>query len=114
MVHSDAEHVSVAPRSGGCSGTYLTVPPGISMFEMYLLPSAVFSRKSRSLDHVLVKVRLKDNNLVSRLNEGHTGTEYAFIGSCGNDDISLRVEFVVQKGLVGSGYRFSEAEPSLI
>ena len=36
IVHSEAGQVSVAPRSGGCSGTYLTFPPAISIFEMYL------------------------------------------------------------------------------
>ena len=36
MVQSAAEEVSVAPCLGGCSGTYLTVPPAISMLLIYL------------------------------------------------------------------------------
>lgn len=30
-----AGHTSVSPFSGGCSVTYLIVPPAISIFEMY-------------------------------------------------------------------------------
>jgi hypothetical protein len=29
--------VFVAPCFGGCSGTYLMTPPGISIFEIYLI-----------------------------------------------------------------------------
>ena len=36
IVHSAAEDVLVAPSFGGWSGTYLTVPPGISMLLRYL------------------------------------------------------------------------------
>lgn len=36
MVHCEAEEVFSAPSLGGCSGTYLTFPPGISMLLMYL------------------------------------------------------------------------------
>lgn len=37
MVHSAADDVLVAPSLGGCSGTYLILPPGISMLLIYLL-----------------------------------------------------------------------------
>ena len=43
IVHSEASQVCVAPFSGGCNGTYLTVPPGISISAMYLPLSAVLS-----------------------------------------------------------------------
>jgi hypothetical protein len=35
IVQSAAEEVLVAPVAGGCMGTYTTLPPGISMLEMY-------------------------------------------------------------------------------
>lgn len=35
-VQSPADETSVSPFLGGFSATYRMVPPGISMFEMYL------------------------------------------------------------------------------
>lgn len=35
-VHSAAEELSVAPRTGGVSGTYLTMPPANCMLRIYL------------------------------------------------------------------------------
>ncbi len=36
IVHPDAEVVLDAPSLGGCNGTYLIVPPGISILLIYL------------------------------------------------------------------------------
>lgn len=83
MVQSAAEDVLVAPVSGGCSGTYLMVPPGISMLLMYL-PIFVLTRSCQSpagfAVDVLVEEGLKDNDVVSRLDKGHESTQHACKG----------------------------------
>src|SRR5216117_3446945 len=42
MVHPEAEDVLDAPSLGGCNGTYLIVPPGISILLIYLGDMSVF------------------------------------------------------------------------
>ena len=38
---------------------------------------------------ILVKEWLDQDDLVSRLNKGHKGTEHALVGACGNGNFGL-------------------------
>lgn len=78
------------PRFGGWSGTHLTVPPGISMFAIYLIPHQPTSPRLW-WGCLLVEVWFKDDDLISGLDKGHEGTEHALISSCGDNDLGLRI-----------------------
>ena len=78
MVHPEAEDVLDAPSLGGCNGTYLIVPPGISILLIYLGDRSVFKTDRRRTTLILVEKRFKNNDLVSWLNKGHESAQHAW------------------------------------
>ena len=78
MVHPEAEDVLDAPSLGGCNGTYLIVPPGISILLIYLGDMSVFKTDRRMTTLILVEKRFKNNDLVSWLNKAHESTQHAW------------------------------------
>lgn len=78
-VHSAADEVLVAPSFGGWSGTYLTVPPGISILLRYLSKMLVQPTKNISFyGGLLVKEGLENDNFVALLNKAHEGTQHPY------------------------------------
>lgn len=73
-------------------------PPGISIFEMYLI-DGVRTRifKGYSKKPVLIKERLKHDDFISWIKEPHESTEHAFIGPAGNDNFVDWVNLPTEK-----------------
>lgn len=60
----------------------------------------------------LVKEGLKDDDLVSRLNERHEGTQHALVCAGGDGDLSFRVKLAAPVGRVGIRNGLLESGPS--
>jgi hypothetical protein len=65
-----ADDVRSAPSAGGRIGTYLTVPPGISMLLRYL-QACQCQLCMEDAGAALIKEWLKDNDLVALFNKAH-------------------------------------------
>lgn len=64
-------------------------------------------------DSLLVEEWLKQKDFVTRLHETHKCTQTTFIRASGNDDFSIRVELLPEKGRVGICYCFLQSWSSL-
>ena len=65
-----------------------------------------FAARHLDVGDVLVEEGLEDDDLVALLDEAHESGEHAFVGAGGDGDVLVRVEVVVEEGLVGGCYGF--------